>query len=75
MVFDIAGTVVGCFQSSKLGEDLTEWFAANVGKYIQTTTVRHSHDDALHTKLSTPVDDLFHRWNQDFTAFQTETFL
>ena len=49
-------------------------FGHHVCQNRQTTTVRHTDDDFLHTQRAPALDDLFHRWDEAFAAVQTKAF-
>lgn len=67
--------IISSFQSSKLCEDLIEWFATNVSQHVQPSSMWHSHDDGFDAQFGGFVNHLFHRWDQDFATFQTESLL
>ena len=54
-------------------EDRLEWFAHDVGKNVQTTTVRHAEHNLADAKLAAAFKDLFKCRHQGFATINTET--
>lgn len=75
MVFNIAGAIILSLQSGKLREELRQRLPAHVSQNIQTPSMSHSHDDALHSQLRTTIDDLLHGRDEDLASLQPETLL
>lgn len=48
-------------QTSKLCEDVFQWFAAHVGEHIKATTVGHPHYEALNPKRCWSINHLTHK--------------
>lgn len=75
VVFHVARSVISSLQSSKLCEQLMEWFPANVSKNIQSTPVRHSHNNTLNSQFGRFVDYGFHSRYKDLATFQPKSLL
>lgn len=52
-----------------------ERLAADVRENVETTTMRHSHDDGLDAEAGRCIDDFLHGWNHDFASLQAEALL
>ena len=59
----------------ELGEQVLGHLAEGVDQHVQPAAVRHADDDLLHTFLAAALDQLVHRSDEAFSAFQRETLL
>jgi len=76
MVLDITGSFIGGLGGTgKLTEDGLVGLADDVGKDIETTTVRHANDNILDTIINTAIDQSLHSGNEGFTTLETETLV
>lgn len=73
--YKITTHIISSFKASELSKDLMQWFTANVSEDIQTSTMRHTHDNTFDTHSSRAIDNFLHGWNQDFATFKTKTLL
>lgn len=72
-VFDV--TTNSAFVAGKLVQDGLDWLSNDVGKNVETTTVRHTHDDALDTLVDTSVDEGLHSGDERLASLETEALL
>jgi hypothetical protein len=76
VVLDITGALVGRLgRTGKLAEDRFIGLADDVGQNVKTTSVRHTDDDILDTKVDTAVNQGLHTGDQSLATLQTETLV
>lgn len=59
--------------SFELIQDGVEWFSANIGQYIESSTVGHAQDAALHSKVTGLRNSGIHRRNKRLSSVKSES--
>lgn len=76
VVLDIARSLVASFGgSAELAENRLVGLAYDVGQDIETTAVRHTNDDILHTIVHGAVNESLHSGNHSLTTLKTESLV
>ena len=79
MIFYIAGVsqMITLFQirsnSLKFGKNLTERLMDYISQDVQSTSMGHTYNHFLSSKLDKSVHTGFHSWNKRLTSFKTES--
>ncbi|KXT12824.1 hypothetical protein AC579_7602 [Pseudocercospora musae] len=73
MVLDISRSLISSIcRTTEFGKDRLIRLADDIGKHIETTSVRHSNNNVLDTVVDRAIDESLHTGDERFTTFQTK---